>query len=620
MEEKDNSRNRNIKSFFFFLFILLFAWMIIWQLLSSKKTEEIAIPYSRFKYELKMRNLKGVVLSERTVHGEFKQAITIQEKEKSKNYKNFLTVLPVEDPELINELVDTGVEVRAKSQSMWPGLLWQVVPFIAIIFIFWFLFLRQVQSGQSRAFSFGRSRAKIILEEKPKVTFNDVAGVEEAKEELQEIIDFLKAPLKFQRLGGRIPKGVLLLGPPGTGKTLMAKAVAGEAGVPFLSISGSDFVEMFVGVGASRVRDLFDTAKRNAPCIIFIDEIDAVGRQRGTGLGGSHDEREQTLNQLLVEMDGFDTNEGVIIIAATNRPDILDPALLRPGRFDRMVILDRPDVKGRHGILKVHTRKIPLADDVDLEILARGTPGFSGADLANMVNEAALLAARRNNLKVEMKDFEDSKDKVLMGVERRSLIISDDEKRLTAYHECGHVLVSKSLSGMDPIHKVTIIPRGMALGVTQALPIDDRRTYSKSYCLNQIAFLLGGRAAELAVLKDLSTGSGNDIEKATELARKMVCEWGMSERLGPLTLGKKDQEIFLGREMGLHRNFSEETARMIDEEIKRIVDEAQVRADSIIKKNIDKLHLLAKTLLEKEIMSGDEIERLINPDKSDHPA
>jgi len=622
MEENQNLRSRNIKSFFFFLLLVLFLWVVSYQLFFSKKVEEVPIPYSRFKHELNVHNLKSVVLIEKTVRGEFKQGITVEDKEgkDKKTYKNFLTVLPLEDANLINELVDTGVEVKAKTQSIWPNALLQVVPFVLIIFVFWYLFLRQVQSGQSRAFTFGRSRAKIILADKPKTTFADVAGVEEAKEELEEIIEFLKSPMKFQRLGGRIPKGVLLLGPPGTGKTLLARAIAGEARVPFLSISGSDFVEMFVGVGASRVRDMFDQAKRNAPCIIFIDEIDAVGRQRGTGLGGGHDEREQTLNQLLVEMDGFETNEGVIIMAATNRPDILDPALLRPGRFDRIIVIDRPDVKGRLGILKVHTRKIPIDDDVDLGILARGTPGFSGADLANMVNEAALLGARRNRNKVVMVDFEDSKDKVLMGVERRSLIISDDEKRLTAYHESGHVLVSKSLPGTDPIHKVTIIPRGMALGVTQALPIDDRRTYSRAYCLNQIAFMLGGRAAEKLVFKDLSTGSGNDIEKTTELARKMVCEWGMSDRLGPLTLGKRDQEIFLGREMGLHRNFSEETARLIDGEIKRIVDEAQDRAEAIVKENIDKLHLLAKALLDKEILSGDEIDKVINgmkPEKGD---
>jgi cell division protease FtsH len=466
-----------------------------------------------------------------------------------------------------------------------------------------------MQSGQNKALGFGRSRAKVVLENKSPVTFDDVAGVEEAKQELEEVIEFLKEPRKFTRLGGRIPKGVLLLGPPGTGKTLMARAVAGEARVPFISISGSNFVEMFVGVGASRVRDLFNQAKRNSPCIIFIDEI--VGRLRGAGLGGGHDEREQTLNQLLVEMDGFEVNEGVILMAATNRPDILDPALLRPGRFDRVVVLDRPDVRGRLGILKVHTRKKPLNDDVDFEVLARGTPGFSGADLSNMINEAALLAARRNKQKITMSECEDAKDKIMMGVERKSLLISDDEKKLTAYHEAGHALVAKSLSGMDPIHKVTIIPRGMALGLTQALPIDERRTYSKTYCQNQLAFMLGGRAAEKIVLGDLSTGAGNDIEKATKLARKMVCEWGMSERLGPLTYGEKQEEIFLGREIGMHRDFSEETAREIDEEVKKIVIEAETRAVNIVKKNLNKLKNIAQALLEKEILTGGEIDKIL---------
>jgi len=473
------------------------------------------------------------------------------------------------------------------------------------------LFFRRVTSGQDRAFTFGKSRAKILTESKPKVTFEDVAGVDEAKEELKEIIDFLKAPAKFQRLGGRIPKGVLLVGPPGTGKTLLAKAVAGEAGVPFLSISGSECVEMFVGVGAARVRDLFEQAKKHAPCIVFIDEIDAVGRQRGAGIGGGHDEREQTLNQLLAEMDGFDTTEGIIIMAATNRPDILDPALLRPGRFDRQIVVDRPDVKGREEILKVHTRKVPLAEDVDLKVLARSTPGFSGADLANMVNEAALLAARRGRDKVTMQDFEDAKDKVLMGVERRSLLISEQEKKWIAYHEAGHALVSKLIPGTDPIHKVTIIPRGRALGVTQQLPIDDRRIYSKSYCLNQLTVMLGGRAAEEIVFGDISTGSRDDIDKATQLARMMVCEWGMSERLGPLTLGKRDEEIFLGREFGLHRNISEETARIIDEEIKNFVENAHKKALEIIKKNEDLLHKIANKLLEKEILTGEEIDEII---------
>ncbi|MCS7258305.1 MAG: ATP-dependent zinc metalloprotease FtsH, partial [candidate division WOR-3 bacterium] len=482
-------------------------------------------------------------------------------------------------------------------------------PWIIMIGL-WIFFVRRISAGSDRAFTFGKSRAKLVTD-RPKVTFDDVAGVEEAKEELKEIIEFLKAPHKFQRLGGKIPKGVLLVGPTGTGKTLLARAVAGEAGVPFLSISGSDFVEMFVGVGAARVRDLFEQAKRHAPCIIFIDEIDAVGRQRGAGLGGGHDEREQTLNQLLVEMDGFDTQEGVIIMAATNRPDILDQALLRPGRFDRQIVVDRPDVKGREGILRVHTRRIPLGKDVDLKVLARSTPGFSGADLANMVNEAALLAARRNKNVVEMKDFEDAKDKVLMGVERRSLFISDIEKKWIAFHEAGHALVSKLIPGTDPIHKVTIIPRGQALGVTQQLPMDDRRIYSKSYCVNQLAVMLGGRAAEELEFNDISTGARDDINRATQLARKMVCEWGMSEKLGPLTLGKPDEEIFLGRELGLHRSFSEDTAKLIDSEIKRFVDDAYKRAKKLLSENLDKLKLLAQKLLEKEILEGREIDELL---------
>ncbi|MEO0084049.1 MAG: ATP-dependent zinc metalloprotease FtsH, partial [candidate division WOR-3 bacterium] len=485
-----------------------------------------------------------------------------------------------------------------------------IIPCVFFIGL-WIFLIRRMSAGSDRAFSFGKSRARLLTTDRPKVTFDDVAGVDEAKEELKEVIEFLKAPSKFQKLGGKIPKGVLLVGPTGTGKTLLARAVAGEAGVPFLSISGSDFVEMFVGVGAARVRDLFDQGKKNAPCIIFIDEIDAVGRQRGAGLGGGHDEREQTLNQLLVEMDGFDTQEGVIIMAATNRPDILDTALLRPGRFDRQIVVDRPDILGREGILKVHTKKIPLAKDVDLKILARGTPGFSGADLANMVNEAALLAARRNRNEVTMQDFEDAKDKVLMGVERKSLLISENEKKWIAYHEAGHTLVSKLIPGTDPIHKVTIIPRGQALGVTQQLPLDDRKIYSKTYCVNQLTVMLGGRAAEELEFNDISTGARDDINRATELARKMVCEWGMSEKLGPLTLGKRDEEIFLGREMGLHRNFSEQTAQLIDSEIKRFVDDAHKNALRLLKDNIEKLRKLAQKLLEKEILDGQEIDKIL---------
>ena len=441
--------------------------------------------------------------------------------------------------------------------------------------------------------------------------FSDVAGVDEAKEELEEIIDFLKDPQRFQRLGGKIPKGVLLMGPPGTGKTLLARAIAGEANVPFFSISGSDFVEMFVGVGASRVRDLFEQGKKHAPCIIFIDEIDAVGRHRGAGLGGGHDEREQTLNQLLVEMDGFESNEGVILIAATNRPDVLDPALTRPGRFDRQVVVPNPDIKGREGILNVHSKNIPVADDVDLEIVARGTPGFSGADLANLVNEAALLAARKDRTRVTMEDFEDAKDKVLMGTERRSMIISDEEKRITAYHEAGHTLVAKMIPGADPIHKVTIIPRGRALGLTQQLPIDERHTYPKEYLSDRLAILLGGRVAEELVLQEQTTGAGNDIERATELARKMVCEWGMSEELGPLTFGKKEEQIFLGREIAQHRDYSENTAIRIDEEVKKLVTDAHVRTTEILTENLDTLHRLAHSLLEREVLGGDEIDMII---------
>jgi cell division protease FtsH len=479
-----------------------------------------------------------------------------------------------------------------------------------------------MQMGGNRAMSFGKARARLISDKSVKVTFNDVAGIDEAKAEVQEIIDFLKDPQKFSKLGGKIPKGVLLVGPPGTGKTLLAKAIAGEAGVPFFSISGSDFVEMFVGVGASRVRDLFDQAKKNAPCLVFIDEIDAVGRHRGAGLGGGHDEREQTLNQLLVEMDGFESNEGVIIIAATNRPDVLDPALLRPGRFDRQIVVPQPDVKGRLEILKVHTRNIPLAENVNLEVIARGTPGFSGADLANLVNEAALLAARKSKTVVDMEDFEAAKDKVLMGVERRSMIISEEEKRNTAYHEGGHALVAKLTPGTDPIHKVSIIPRGRALGVTQQLPLDDRYTYSKDYLLKTISVLLGGRAAEEIALGHMTTGAGNDLERATELARKMVTQWGMSERLGPLTFGKREEQIFLGKELAKHKDYSEKTAEEIDEEVKRIVIEQYEYAKDLIRKNRKLLDALVNLLLEKETIDGAEIDRLIEgfKEKSLQPA
>jgi cell division protease FtsH len=515
-------------------------------------------------------------------------------------------------PDLVKLLRDKGVKIAVEPEDSnpWYAYVLQWVPMLLFIGV-WIFFMRQMQGGGAKALSFGKARARLISEKTNKITFQDVAGVEEAKEELREIIEFLKDPPKFQKLGGKIPKGVLLVGPPGTGKTLLAKAIAGEANVPFFSISGSDFVEMFVGVGASRVRDLFEQGKKHAPCIIFMDEIDAVGRHRGAGLGGGHDEREQTLNQLLVEMDGFETNEGVILIAATNRPDVLDPALLRPGRFDRQVVVARPDVKGREEILKVHARRIPLAPDVALMVLARGTSGFSGADLANLVNEAALLAARQDKKTVEMIDFENAKDKVLMGVERRSIIIPDAEKRTTAYHEGGHALVAYLLPGADPLHKVTIIPRGRALGLTMQLPTDDRYSYSKEFLVNQITILLGGRAAEEIVFQQQTTGAGNDLEKATEMARKMVCEWGMSEKMGPLTFGKAEEHVFLGREVSRPKDYSEETAIVIDSEIKRIVTDAASRAKHLLDSNLEKLHALARALLERETLDGEEIHRIL---------
>jgi cell division protease FtsH len=529
-----------------------------------------------------------------------------------KDSAQMLRTYIVEYPDLIKTLKDRGVRMAVKppDANPWYAIFLQWVPMLLFIGV-WIFFMRQMQGGGAKALSFGKARARLISEKQNKVTFQDVAGVDEAKEELREIIDFLKDPQKFQKLGGKIPKGVLLVGPPGTGKTLLAKAIAGEANVPFFSISGSDFVEMFVGVGASRVRDLFEQGKKHAPCIIFMDEIDAVGRHRGAGLGGGHDEREQTLNQLLVEMDGFETNEGVILIAATNRPDVLDPALLRPGRFDRQVVVPRPDVKGREEILRVHARRIPLAPNVELKVLARGTPGFSGADLANLVNESALLAARQNKKLVEMPDFESAKDKVLMGVERRSMIISDTEKRTIAYHEAGHTLVADFLPGTDPVHKVTIIPRGRALGLTQQLPLDDKYNYSKEYLVNRITILLGGRAAEEIVLHQLTTGAGDDLEKATEMARRMVCEWGMSEKLGPLTFGKNEEHIFLGREVARAKDYSEATALMIDAEIKRIVMDAAARARQILEENIEKLHTLARALLERESLDGEEVARIL---------
>jgi cell division protease FtsH len=531
----------------------------------------------------------------------------------------FKTYTP-KDPEMIGLLRSKGVKISVKPQedSSWFQVLLSWVPMLLLIGV-WVFFMRQMQAGGGKALSFGKSRARLMTDSQEKVTFEDVAGIEEAKEELQEIVEFLRDPKKFTRLGGRIPKGVLLVGSPGTGKTLLARAIAGEADVPFFSISGSDFVEMFVGVGASRVRDLFVQGKKNAPCIIFIDEIDAVGRHRGAGLGGGHDEREQTLNQLLVEMDGFESNEGVILISATNRPDVLDPALLRPGRFDRQVVVPVPDLKGREGIVKVHLKKKVVSKDVDATVLARGTPGFTGADIENMVNEAALMAARRGKDSVDMVDFEDAKDKVLMGAERKSMIISDEEKKITAYHESGHALVAKLIPNTDPIHKVTIIPRGRALGLTQQLPMDEKHTYPKEYLLNNIAILMGGRAAEEIVLNMQTTGAGNDIERASDIARKMVCDYGMNEDLGPLTFGKSEEQIFLGREISQHRDYSELTAQKIDDEVRNIVNNAYEKSSKLIKDNVDTLHTMANALLEKETLDSKDIDKIMGIKEEPEP-
>ncbi len=598
--------------FWITLFLVVY---IIYSYFSSMNQDSADITYTDFLAQMSDNNISEVTFEDTKIQGVLKKATKFTSGNVHQAVTKFKTQIPFADVnyDLVNKLQAKDVKIVAKDQS--PNLfsyLAAAAPWIILILI-WLFFIRQMQGGGGAKglFTFGKSKAKLLTDERPKVTFADVAGADEAKEELQEIIEFLKEPGKFQKLGGKIPKGALLLGPPGTGKTLLARAVAGEAGVPFFSMSGSDFVEMFVGVGASRVRDLFDQGKKNAPCIIFIDEIDAVGRHRGAGLGGGHDEREQTLNQLLVEMDGFDTNEGVILVAATNRPDVLDPALLRPGRFDRQIVVATPDLKGREGILKVHVRKIKLGNDVDLSILARGTPGMSGADIANMVNEAALLAARRNRDAVGMDDFEEAKDKVLMGSARKSMVISDDEKEVIAYHEAGHTLVAKYLPKADPIHKVTIIPRGMALGVTQSLPVDERHTHSKEYLESTLAVLMGGRVAELLVFNQLDTGAGNDLERATKLARKMVCNWGMSEKLGPTTFGKTEEHIFLGREIQQHQDFSEATAVIIDTEVRSFVEKAEQKAHDILTKHIDKLHTLAKTLLEKEIVDSREVDAII---------
>jgi cell division protease FtsH len=596
-----------VKTILFWMSIVLLGVML-WKLVSANggQAREDQPSYSEFMAKVEAGDVKEVTMYLGQVSYELQGEYI-----RPANRKFQVTIAKEDAATVTKELRDKAVQIKVKEHGNadWVLLLLNGLPLLLLVGFCLFL-MRQMQAGGNKALSFGKSRARLLSAQQKKATFKDVAGTDEAKEELQEIIEFLKDPQKFQKLGGRIPKGVLLVGPPGTGKTLLARAIAGEANVPFFSISGSDFVEMFVGVGASRVRDLFEQGKKNAPCIIFIDEIDAVGRHRGAGLGGGHDEREQTLNALLVEMDGFESNEGVILIAATNRPDVLDPALLRPGRFDRRVVVARPDVKGREEILRVHTRKVPIGDDVDLSIIARGTPGFSGADLANLVNEAALWAARQNRKFVTMADFEMSKDKVLMGVERKSMILSDEEKKNTAYHEAGHALVAAMTPGADPVHKVTIIPRGMALGLTMQLPEADKHTYTREYLEAMLAVLMGGRSAEEIFLGHITTGAGNDIERSTDLARNMVCEWGMSE-LGPLAFGKKDEAIFLGREIAQHRDYSEDTAIQIDKEVRRIVNAAYEKARGILSDNRDVLERIAQALLEREVIDAAEVKLLM---------
>ena len=595
--------NSNLRTLIFWVVFICIVMVLFIVVKTGQKPKDQEITFTELLNKAQQGDIAKVTITGDEVHGTFKN---------NPNGPGLHTYIPINYPDLYTLLQKENVQVEMKptNSASWVSILVNASPFIVVI-AFWFFMMRQMQSGGNKALSFGKSRARLHSTQQKKVTFKDVAGVEEAKEELQEIIEFLREPQKFQKLGGRIPKGVLLIGPPGTGKTLLARAIAGEASVPFFSISGSDFVEMFVGVGASRVRDLFEQGKKNAPCIIFIDEIDAVGRHRGAGLGGGHDEREQTLNQLLVEMDGFESNEGVILVAATNRPDVLDPALLRPGRFDRRVVVGRPDVQGREAILRVHTKKIPLGDNVDLSVLARGTPGLAGADLANLVNEAALNAARQNRKVVMMLDFELAKDKILMGAERKSMILSEAEKRNTAYHEAGHALVAAVLPNADPLHKVTIIPRGMALGVTMQLPIDDKHSYNRDYLLSQLAILMGGRIAEEKFMHHMTTGAGNDIERATDLARKMVCEWGMSD-LGPLSFGKKEEQIFLGREIAQHRDYSEETAIRIDEQVKKLVQGGYDTALNILLERSEALVKIAETLLEREILDGNEVMQIIN--------
>jgi cell division protease FtsH len=597
--------NSTLKSLLFWV-VLVVILGLIWQFSASWQSSSSEIKFTEFMTRVQAKEVAEVTFVGNEITGKFTTTTAADG-----TNRGFRTYVPLGYDGLPNYLQSNGITIDARRETAgtWTTVLLSWAPIILMIG-FWVFIMRQMQSGGNKALSFGKSRAKLSSSTQKKVTFKDVAGADEAKEELQEIIEFLREPQKFQKLGGRIPKGVLLMGSPGTGKTLLARAVAGEANVPFFSISGSDFVEMFVGVGASRVRDLFEQGKKNAPCIVFIDEIDAVGRHRGAGLGGGHDEREQTLNQLLVEMDGFESNEGVILIAATNRPDVLDPALLRPGRFDRRIVVSRPDLKGREGILAVHTRKIPLSDDVDIKVLARGTSGFCGADLANLVNEAALSAARFNQKVVRMADFEYAKDKVLMGSERRSMIITEEEKRVTAVHEAGHALLAALLPHADPVHKVTIIPRGMALGVTMQLPVDDKHNYSRDYLMDQIAILLGGRVAEEITNGRLTTGAGNDLDRVTELARKMVCEWGMSDAMGPLTFGKKEDQIFLGREIAKAQDYSEDTALRIDHEVKRFVMENYERARTVLTEQKPALLSIAEHLLAREVLDAEQVRRL----------
>ncbi len=595
--------NKFFRNVSFYLLIIIIAISII-DYYSSRTTNKQEISYTQFLHQVEEQKVDKVTIVDNTVRGKLKDGT------------EFTTVVP-NDPTLINTLREKGVDIKAEqppTPPWWTTIFSSILPMLLLIGV-WFFIMQQTQGGGNRVMSFGKSRAKLHSEDKIKVTFKDVAGADEAKQELEEVVEFLKHPKKFNDLGARIPKGVLLFGPPGTGKTLLARAVAGEAGTPFFSISGSDFVEMFVGVGASRVRDLFEQAKKSAPCIVFIDEIDAVGRQRGAGLGGGHDEREQTLNQLLVEMDGFGVNEGIIIIAATNRPDILDPALLHPGRFDRQITVDRPDVKGRLEILKVHTRGKPVAKDVDLEILARRTPGFTGADLSNLVNEAALLAARRGKKRIEMPELEEASERVVAGPERKSKVISDKERRLTAFHEAGHALVGMLLPDADPVHKVSIIPRGRAGGYTLMLPKEDRYYATRSELRDQLKTFLGGRVAEALVLKEISTGAQNDLERATDLVRKMITQWGMSENLGPITFGRKQEQVFLGRDIAQDRNYSEEVACAIDKEVRRLIEDAYAKTEEMLQNNMDKLHLIANALMEKETLEANELEQLLKEGK-----